>query len=118
MNDKGLPIISASIDSDEDEEDTAKFRKGTVEKPFVQLVGEGGTKLIYRQESVRKLYNNDSRRYEESMKKFEDERREYANKVHHLITKKRAQARKRGKNETQADVRLESNKLDLQPPRQ
>ena len=90
MNDKGLPIISASIDSDGDQEDNSKFRKGLIDKPFVQLEGEGGQKLFYRQDSIKRLYNNDSRRYEESMRKFEDERREYANKVHHLITKKRA----------------------------
>ena len=80
---------------------------------MVQLAGEGGEKLIYRQDSIRKLCSNDSRRYEESMRKFEVERRDYANKVHHLIVKKGTQAKKKPKNETKTDVRLESNKLEL-----
>ena len=47
------------------------------------------------------------------MRKFEVERRDYANKVHHLIVKKGTQAKKKAKNETKTEVRLESNKLDL-----
>ena len=37
------------------------------------------------------------------MRKFEVERRDYANKVHHLIVKKGTQAKKKAKNETKTE---------------
>ena len=83
-----MPVVSASFNNG-----SAGAAKQMLQpaggKPFLRLTGENGEKLIYRQDSIKKLYNNDSKRYEDSMQKFEEERRAYANAVHYLIIKQR-----------------------------
>ena len=47
------------------------------------------------------------------MKKFDEERREYANKVHHLLVKKGGKAKRKQKHHSKVEVRLETNKANL-----
>ena len=105
LNDKGLPIPP----SGDDPEDVDPEASG---QPYFQVEGDNGEKILYREDSIKKLHNNNSLRYETNMKAFIDEYHDYAVEVHGLIIRNKGSTKGKKVDDTK-DFALITNKKDL-----
>ena len=106
LNEKGLPIPPSGDDiANEDPEASGQ--------PYFQVEGDNGEKILYREDSIKKLHNNNSLRYETNMKAFIDEYHEYSVGVHGLIIRNKGSTKGKKNVDEQKDFALISNKKEL-----
>ena len=109
LDEKGQPIIPESADGKD------AGRPPVDGTPYFQAEGDNGERILYREDSIKKLLNNNSLRYEANMQAFIDEYRDYSVEVHGLIIRGKGGSKKpkKGGNE-QKDFALISNKRSMQ----
>ena len=106
LNEKGLPIPPSGDDSaNEDPEASGQ--------PYFQVEGDNGEKILYREDSIKKLHNNNSLRYETNMKAFIDEYHEYSAEIHNLIIRNKGSTKGKKNVDEQKDFSLITNKKEL-----
>ena len=77
LNAKGMPIRA----DDEDEEARAEASG----EPYFCIEKRNGEKILYREDSIKKLHNNNSLRYENNIKSFMDDYHNYSVEVHGIV---------------------------------
>ena len=66
---------------DEDEEARAEASG----EPYFCIEKRNGEKILYREDSIKKLHNNNSLRYENNIKSFMDDYHNYSVEVHGIV---------------------------------
>ena len=78
------------------------------------MEGDNGEKILYREDSIKKLHNNNSLRYEKNMQAFIDEYHDYSAEIHGLIIRNKGSTKGKKKNvDDTKDFALITNKREL-----
>ena len=106
LNAKGLPIRSNV--------DDAEAKAEASGEPYFSIEKRNGEKILYREDSIKKLHNNNSLRYENNIKAFMDDYHDYSVEVHGIVCQKNKGGKKdKGNVDEQKDFALVTNKRTL-----